>query len=78
MLQVTKLETPDPYKAVKDSIKKVTSEAVELMEDEKIIGYCLVVLRHDGTSLFTYSDGIERQRRIGILMDIVHDMCNGQ
>ena len=77
MLQVTKLETPDPYKEVKDSIKRVTGEAIELMKDEKVIGYCLVVMKQDGTSTFSYSEGLDRQRRVGILMDIVHDLCNG-
>jgi ERCC4-related helicase len=74
--QVIEVKFPNNYNEVRDSIKRVTGDVLSNIETEEVIGYCMVVMYKDGSSTFYESAGLERQRRIGILMDMVHDLLN--
>ena len=76
MSQVIKLETnKDPYEEIREDARKTLRDASSFLVGKKVTGLFVVVLNADGGADFLSSVGIDRQRKVGILMDLVHELC---
>lgn len=73
VLQVTNLNPiKDEYTPIQLSAEEIIGEVLQHVKKEKILGVMIVAINANGDTESWYSRGIERQRRIGILMDMVH------
>lgn len=77
MSQVTKLtKIPSQYDEIRKSVTELADDIKKDVADRDVIGAFAVVITADGEYAVYQSDGIKRHQKVGILMEMAHDLLH--